>query len=568
LAVGQTLSFAGTVDLYQSHLTIIAPVFGPHNTGKIIPVYPETKGLTSSWFRKTIPSHLSKLISQVSDPLPSTILRRFNLFPLASALHQIHSPSNQKNLNFARLRLAVDEILSLQAQSYLQKKHWQTLQPKNIFALNPQIETAIDNFVRSLPFDLTPSQKSVWKEIKTDLLSPSQPANRLIQGDVGSGKTVLAMLACLLASQNHCLSLVLVPTSILAQQHYQNFKKFFKKEKIPIRLLTSSSGLPARLSPRSIIIATHAAIYKNTDFKEKISLLVVDEQHKFGVRQRSFLHHLSRLPHCLTMTATPIPRTVSLALLRHLDLSILQQPPSDRLPIKTFLVPKSKIPDCYRWLQSHLHQTHQQAFIVCPFIESSETLTSVKSAKQEFDLLSKQIFPDLRLALVHGRLKPDIRHQIITDFLDKKINILVTTPIIEVGIDIKNATTIIIQSADRFGLAQLHQLRGRVGRGSLQSYCYLFTDSVDSKAVNRLQFMENHHNGLQLAEYDLKTRGPGEIFSTLQHGFPSLKLASLSNLKLTELSQKILTAILVSHPNLDLKTLIQSANLSSNPVTN
>jgi ATP-dependent DNA helicase RecG len=256
------------------------------------------------------------------------------------------------------------------------------------------------------------------------------------------------------------------------------------------------------------------------------------------------------------MTATPIPRSISLTLMGNLDLSLIKQKPKNRLPVKTFLVPGAKTEDCYQWIREQIKKTHQQAFIVCPFIEASETLSSVKSAKDEFDHLSKNIFPDLKLALIHGKIKSVARQKIISDFHQNKINILVTTPIIEVGIDIPNATIIIIQSADRFGLAQLHQLRGRVGRDQDQSYCYFFTPSQNQNALDRLKFLQTHHDGLAIAKYDLDNRGPGEVFSTLQHGFPSLKLASLEDEQIIKTGLSILKLLVKNSPKTKLNQFI------------
>ena len=346
----------------------------------------------------------------------------------------------------------------------------------------------------------------------------------------------------------------------MAQQHFQTFTKILNKNKVPIFLLTGSNKINLnKIPPNSIIIATHAEIYQKDYLKDKVALLIIDEQHKFGVKQRSFLASLDLIPHCLTMTATPIPRTISLTLLGNLDISVIDTLPNNRLPIKTFLVPSFKIPQCYSWIQSQILETKCQAFIVCPFIDVSETMASVKSAKAEFEKLTT-IFSKLKLSLLHGKIKPKDRETIISDFQKNKTNILVTTPIIEVGVDIPNASIMIIQSADRFGLSQLHQLRGRVGRGALQSFCYLFTESINDKAQNRLNFMEKNSNGLKIAEYDLKTRGPGEMFSTIQHGFPSLKLASFSDTKIISLSQKILLD-LVKDKKFNLNSLI-SKNLS------
>ncbi|MBU0486262.1 MAG: DEAD/DEAH box helicase, partial [Proteobacteria bacterium] len=416
---------------------------------------------------------------------------------------------------------------------------------------------------------LTKDQKKVWKEIKTNLISQSHTTNRLLVGDVGSGKTIIAILSCFLAYLNNSLSVILAPTEILAQQHYKTFSKLLKIFKINIYLLTSNSKIKIEnIKKSSIIISTHAILYKKKSLLKKIALVIVDEQHKFGVKQRSTFNFSQNPPHTITMTATPIPRSISLTMLGNLSISNITTMPKNRLPVKSFLVPNHKKQDCYQWIKKEIKKTKCQAFVVCPFVEESETLTSIKSAKKEFEKFSKKIFPNLKLDLLHGKTKSVKRQQIIKNFQKNKTNILITTPIIEVGIDIPNSTILIIQSADRFGLAQLHQLRGRIGRGQQQSYCYLFTDSDNQKALNRLNFITKHQNGLKIAQYDLKTRGPGEVFSTLQHGFPSLKLANLSNTKLIALSQKILKTIIKNYPNFNLKTLTQPSTPTLSTITN
>ncbi|MDD3663179.1 MAG: ATP-dependent DNA helicase RecG, partial [Candidatus Pacebacteria bacterium] len=558
--VGETYSFAGTVSVFQNKKTIIAPVSGQYHTGKIIAIYPETNGLTSNWFRKTIQNFLPQLTSDIKEILPSNIANKYKLANLQKSLKQIHDPSDNDSLQQARYRLALNEILSIQSKAWLLKKDWLSKTPKIILKIDRKIDQKIKKLIKTLPFELTQDQIKVWQEVESDITNPQKITNRLIQGDVGSGKTIVALLACYLTHLNNSLSLFLAPTEILAQQHFATFQQLLKKLKIPIFLLTASNKIDLKKIPdNSIIIATHAAIYQKSAIAQKIALLIIDEQHKFGVKQRSFLGDLPKLPHCLTMTATPIPRTISLTLLGNLDISTIDKLPKNRLPIKTFLVPKQKIPSCYDWIQQQILKTKCQAFIVCPFIEISETMQSIKSAKAEFEKLQK-IFPKLKLSLLHGKVKSKEKEKIISEFQKNKTNILVTTPIIEVGVDIPNASIMIIQSAERFGLSQLHQLRGRVGRGQTQSYCYFFTEAkTDDKAYHRLEFMEKHHQGLQIAEYDLKIRGPGETFSTIQHGFPSLKLATFSNTQLISISQKIFTD-LIKTKNFDISQLTSSIN--------
>ncbi len=568
IKTGDTLSFAGTVSLFQNKKTIIAPEYGPHNTGKIIAVYPETSGLSSKWFRKVIQTQIQNLLIPIKETLPPELIKKFKLLDLKTALFQIHCPTNSQILSQTRNRLATEEILSLQIKSHLSKKDWLKNTPKTKIKITKAIDKKIKELIKLLPFKLTDSQDKVLAEIFSDLANPNQVMNRLLQGDVGSGKTIIALLSCYLSHLNNSLSVLIAPTEILANQHYQNFQSILKDKNIPIFLMTGSKKVDLKKIPKNaIIISTHAIIYKKDNLKNKISLLIIDEQHKFGVKQRSFLSSSIKLPHCLTMTATPIPRTISLTLLGNLDISIIDTLPQNRLQIKTFLVPDHKKSDCYKWIEAEIKKTGCQAFIVCPFIDISESMASVKSAVQEFDHLSHDIFPNLKLGLIHGKIKSIEREKIIKQFQENKLNILVTTPIIEVGVDIPNSSIIIIQSADRFGLAQLHQLRGRVGRGHQQSYCYLFTESTNQKAINRLNFLEKSHNGLKIAEYDLKTRGPGEAFSTIQHGFPSLKIANFSDTKLISFSQEILKELISHYPNFNLSQ-ITSENISSESIIN
>ncbi len=546
IQIGNTYSFAGQISLFQNKKTMIAPIHGYYHTGKIIGIYPETSGLTSNWFRKIIQSNLKTLIDPIVDPLPKNILSKYHLLDLKNSLYQIHNPTNLAILNQAKYRLAFDEILSLQVNSYLKKRTFLKLKPNKILKEKP-----IDTVIKKFPFKLTACQEKVWMEIKKDLLNQNQPMNRLLQGDVGSGKTVIAILSAFLTSKNNARSIFLAPTEILALQHFKTLSTYLDN----VFLLTNTAKLDLKKIPNNaVIVSTHAIIYKKN--LSNIGLLIIDEQHKFGVKQRSFLGGLNP-PHTLTMTATPIPRTISLTFLGNLDLSTIETLPQNRLKIKTFVVPNHKTKDCYQWIDKHIKDTQEQAFIVCPFIEESENLKTVKSAKIEFEKL-KKIFYNQKLALIHGKIKSSEREKILNDFKQNKINILVTTPIIEVGIDFPNATTIIIQSADRFGLASLHQLRGRVGRGGAQSYCYLFTESNNELAQNRLKFLEKNNSGLKISEYDLKLRGPGETFSTQQHGFPSLKLADISDLKLIEYSQKFLKDLLTLYPNFNLSLLVKN----------
>lgn len=540
---GQKHSFAGPVSLYQGKPTIINAMSGEHNTGKIIAVYHETKGLTSNWIRKIISQNIDHFLEEITDNLPP----QKGIPPLRQALREVHLPTNHQNLEAALLRIGLDEIISLQSQSILAKQQLTSSHPTKILYKHKQIQ----HFIKSLPFSLTPSQIKVWQEIYADLTS-KKPTNRLLQGDVGSGKTIIAVLACLLSSLNKTQSLVIAPTEILAQQHFKTFKQLLQQ---PVILLTAKHK-PKNIPPDAIIIATHAAINHKVTFQDQVGLVIIDEQHKFGVKQRTFLMESNSRPHYLTMTATPIPRTIALTIMGNLDLSVIEAPPSNRIPIKTYIVPPSKQPDCYSWLTQKIVAQNQQAFVVCPFIEPSETLQSVKSATETYQQI-KSFFPkEISIGLIHGKMPEAERQKVIAQFGHNKIHVLVSTPIIEVGIDFPNATTIIIYSAERFGLAQLHQLRGRVGRSNLQSFCYLFSESSDRRAQDRLKVIANNHNGQEIAQADLKLRGPGEAFSLVQHGFPSFKVASFSDYHLINLGQKIIKNIQEQDPQFDFNKLI------------
>ncbi len=527
LKPGETYSFAGTISTFSGKICLTSPEYGDLHTGKILPIYPQTAGLSSKLLRKLITQALS--LPKLPD-LPQSILVKHQLEPLSQSLINIHFPTSFSKLEISQENLATREILELQIKSMYLKEAWARRRPQKILQYK---QLAEDMLINKLPFQLTSSQLQAWKEIKIDLFSPQKPTNRLLEGDVGSGKTVLALLACTQALENSTTSVLIAPTEILAQQHYHNFLKFIDKDQI--LLLTGSKKSKLSVTPK-IIITTHAIFFKNQELLKSISLVVIDEQHKFGVAQRSYFESKDISPHILTMTATPIPRTVNLALLGHLDISTLSLPPG-RLAIKTYLVPEQKQPSCWNWVSEQIKQHKSQAYVVAPLIEESENLDSVDSVQTVFENLQK-ILPQHRIGLLHGKQRPAEKEQIMSDFKSQTIDILVSTPVIEVGIDIANATMMVILSPQRFGLAQLHQLRGRIGRGQAQSYCYLFTNTT----TGRLQYFSQTNSGHQLAQYDLHSRGAGEIFGTLQHGFTmASRLNQLSDLDLIKKAQNILS---------------------------
>lgn len=541
LRVGNFLSVSGTSEKSFSRLNIQPKEYelipGLHSktihTAQIVPIYSETYGLSTRTIREKIYRVLGT-IPEIPEYLPAEIVRNNELMDIDRALRQIHFPSSLVASKQARERLAFDELFTIQLSSHLLKKEWALQKPGYRFFLKRDDEKKLNEFVSKLPFDLTPAQKRVVEEVKTDILGV-KPMNRFIQGDVGSGKTVVAGITSLIASLNGTRTLFMAPTEILAIQHYQTFCLLFRDTSFRVGLHTGSKKLKKNSSDFDVIIGTHALISQNVTF-EKVGLVIIDEQQRFGVMQRSLLKEKGGAPHLLTMTATPIPRTVALTLYGELDLSIIDEMPKGRIPVKTFLVPLAKRGPGYLWMKKKIRQEHIQIFIVCPLIEESqtETMKSVRAAKTEFERLKDEVFPEFKVGLLHGKMKPKEKDSMMEEFKKHAYDILVTTPVVEVGIDIPNATIIMIEGAERFGLAQLHQLRGRVGRGTVQAYCFLFTEKEEKSILSRLHFFCRTQSGIQLAEFDFRVRGPGDMFGTKQHGYMDLKVASLTDLKLIE----------------------------------
>jgi len=545
-----TVNLSGKVGWFNRRLTLTSPDYEiiknnqPVHTARLVPVYPETAGVSSKWLRSRIIFLLDKLKLELSqDWLPSNIKKKNNLTNLNFALQQMHFPDNQTKLNKAHHRLEFDEMLLLQLEALIRKAAWQKKALSHKFTINQE---KVLQLISSLPFKLTSAQNKCIKQILTDLES-DKPMNRLLQGDVGSGKTVVAAIAIYISHLNGYKSILMAPTTILANQHFATLKTVFANTPIKLKLITSASK-KTTTDNADILIGTHALLFRKLKSKN-IGLTIIDEQHRFGVKQRSKLISTSQTtPHLLSMTATPIPRTIALTAYADLDLSLLDEMPQGRKKVKTWVVPPSKRLSAYHWIEKELKKHKSQAFVVCPLIEPSdkETMKDIKSVTQEFDNLT-QVFNQLKLDLLHGRLNNKQKNDIIANFQAKKTHILVSTPVIEVGIDIPNATIMVIEDAQRFGLAQLHQLRGRVGRGDKSSYCLLFSDNTNPDVLKRLNYLATTNSGIKLAEIDLKLRGPGDIYGLKQHGFLDLKLASFSNTKLlsqtSQASQDILKNI-------------------------
>lgn len=554
------IALSGKIDWFLRKIVMQSPDYeiitnsSNIHTGRLVPVYPETKGITSKWLRRQVYNLINENKNEFIEYLPDSTIAAHSLIAINQALEQIHFPQSIANANKSRQRLAFDELFLLQLSAMERKLNWNKNLISNPYSIN-EFKDKIDEFLDKLPFILTDAQKRVTEEIFKDL-AKTKPMNRLLEGDVGSGKTVVSAIAMFLSYLNGFQSVLMAPTEILAQQHYFTISKLLSPFGIRVGLATGSKKLrimnnESRIMDEGkklhdsqfmihdsihgfdVLVGTHAVLSKNINFKN-LGLVVIDEQQRFGVEQRAIIRSKGKNPHLLTMTATPIPRTIALTLYGDLDLSILDEMPIGRKLIKTWLVLPEKRENAYIWIEKQIKNTKSQTFIVCPFIEESETMKTVKAASKEFGNLKNNVFTDLKLGLLHGKMKAKEKDKVLQRFRDGKIDILVATPVVEVGIDIPNATIIIIEASERFGLAQLHQLRGRVGRGDRQSYCLLFTESKNPQTLQRLKAMEKHNVGSELAELDLSLRGPGEIYGTAQHGRKILKIASFSDFTLIQ----------------------------------
>jgi len=496
----------------------------------------------------------------VPDWLPKQIRKEYGLIDLTEAIKKIHFPNNQKDIELARERIGFDELFLIQLQAQMIRAKIKAGQTRPINFLEQETK----DFVNSLPWQLTDDQRrSAWEILQA--INKDKPMTRLLEGDVGSGKTIVAVLAMLNTALNHLQSALMVPTEILAKQHFESLGKLFGGMKIKMALLTRShrylNNLEQKISkPKiieaiksgavDIIIGTHALIQEDVEFQD-LSLVVIDEQHRFGVEQRQALMKKTMehfVPHLLSMTATPIPRSLALAMYDDLDISIIKQMPKDRQKIITKIVKSSARQQAYADISKQVAEG-RQAFVVCPLIDESDQL-GAKSVKEEYDRLKKTVWPDLRIGMIHGKLKSEEKAQIMEDFNQGKIDVLVATAVVEVGIDVPNATVMMIENAERFGLAQLHQYRGRVGRSQYQSFCFLMTNEADETENQRLQAMLTYDSGFDLAKADLKFRGPGEVYGKLQKGFPQLRVASLYDFVLMKQAKDAATKILTIDPDL------------------
>ena len=566
LKTGDKVALSGKISRNKNGLYITNPTYEKISSyealGKgsaLLAIYPETRGLSSRWLRFAIQKILgtSKL---PPDSIPEKILENYHLPPQKSALIFIHTPKKLSDAEAARKRFSFEEIFFIQLSRLKQRTQ---RNKKRSFVLKID-DKKLKDFISIFPFELTPAQKRAVSHIIKDF-EAKQPMSRLLEGDVGSGKTAVAVIASYLIVDNGYQVAYMAPTEILAQQHFQSFINYFSQLRLTTKIgLITSSGckkFPSKVSPNQatdisrtqllkwvangeipILIGTHSLIQKKVKFKN-LAFVVIDEQHRFGTKQRAILatEKSEQIPHLLSMTATPIPRTLALTIYSDLDLSLLDEMPQGRQKIITKIVEPNEREKSYEHIREEI-KGGRQAFVICPLIDTGKIES--KNVKQEKDRLQKEIFPEFKIEMLHGKMLPKQKEKILQDFRNNKIQILVSTSVIEVGIDVPNATIIIIEGAERFGLAQLHQLRGRVMRSTHQSYCFIFTDSHSQKTHERLNALVSAKSGFGLAEYDLQFRGAGELSGLKQWGVSDIGMEALKNIKMVEAarieSQKIL----------------------------
>jgi ATP-dependent DNA helicase RecG len=524
----------------------------PISSNRLVPVYPLTEGLHQGTIRRVIFGALDKLLPSVREIIPSEILDRRDLMDAACAIRNIHFPESQQALDAARHRLVYEEFFVLQLVLALRKRSATATQPGTQFKIDDECTKA---FFGSLPFALTNAQKRVIAEIERDM-GRSTTMNRLVQGDVGSGKTVVAMSAAMVAINNGYQVAMMAPTEILAEQHYLVLSRMLGPLGIEIELLTGSLKAAGKRKVKEkiaagqvrMVVGTHAIIQSDVEF-QRLGLVVIDEQHRFGVLQRAAIREKGWNPDVLVMTATPIPRTLALTVYGDLDLSVVDELPPGRKPIRTHWKTGDQRDQVYGGVKKLLEQG-RQVYIVCPLIEESEKLQA-KAATDLAAHLADDVFSEYGLALLHGQMKPSEKDEVMRRFRDGEVQVLVATTVIEVGIDVPNACVMVIEDSERFGLAQLHQLRGRVGRGENQSFCILIADPKTDEGRERLAVMARTNNGFEIAEEDLRIRGPGEFYGTRQSGLPSLRIANvLRDVEILEESREDAFALVKADPNL------------------
>lgn len=573
---GTRLVISGKAEAFQGQISFKSPEWeffkeqdNLIHTGGFVPIYPSTDGLPQRTIRRVVKEALDCCVSKLDEFMPDYIRHKNGLIGLRTAISQMHYPESDSDLIAARRRLAFDELFLLQLNVLNRRRNWS--EESDGISLVPNQKT-IDALLDSLPFQLTNAQARSFGDIIGDL-GKTKPMSRMLQGDVGSGKTIVAALALLIAVINGYKGALMAPTEILSEQHFLSLTRLLDpdstesdseylrtvrlaggEKEVTIGLLLGSLRKRAKDEMHQLInegkidllIGTQALIQSSVDIPD-LALVVVDEQHRFGVMQRASLRERETRPHLLAMSATPIPRSLALTVYGDLDLSVIDELPPGRQPIRTRWIEPERRATAYGFVRKQVEEDHQ-AFIVCPLIDESEAIQA-RAATEEYQRLSTEVFPDLRLGLLHGRMPLKEKEEIVETFRKGELDILVSTPVIEVGIDIPNATVMLIDGADRFGLAQLHQFRGRVGRGPSQSYCLLLSDRPGADAIERMKVVERVSDGFVLAEEDLRLRGPGDYLGTRQSGLPSLRVASITDQDLLALARKEATYLLEVDPD-------------------
>jgi ATP-dependent DNA helicase RecG len=561
LRKGLQIVLSGKVEQYLGRLTINSPEWEmldrkTLHTNRIVPIYPLTTNITQRWLRSQMDQVVNYWAPRVEETLPEAVLDGADLISLSEALLQAHFPDSQDALLAARHRLAFDEIFLLQLGVIRKKQQWEERTGRNFEISEDWLEAQLGR----LPFQLTGAQQRSLEDVRSDLAS-GRPMNRLLQGDVGSGKTVIAALAAAIIAQDGAQTALMAPTSILAEQHYKNLVNILTDEGSELKpgqihLMVGATPETEKEKIRGglaegwikVVIGTHALIEDSVIFND-LELVIIDEQHRFGVGQRARLRAKGENPHLLVMTATPIPRSLALSVYGDLDLSVIDEMPPGRQEISTHVLTPRERERAYRLIQSQIEEGHQ-AFIIYPLVEESDK-SEEKAAVEEHERLQKEIFSDFKLGLLHGRLRPSEKEEVMTQFRDGEFQILVSTSVVEVGVDVPNATVMLIEGAHRFGLAQLHQFRGRVGRGQEKSYCLLIPSNDEAVENERLKAMEATNDGFVLAEKDLEQRGPGDFLGTRQSGFSELKMAKLTDVMLIEKARREAIALFERDPNLE-----------------
>ena len=554
--VGKKYKFYGKISNAFGKITIQSPVFDEeeknNNTGKIIPIYPLTYQLSQNVLRKIIENGLKEVEGGLQETLPSYLLEEYHLQNLQQAMKHIHFPNEFKDFTIARKRLVFEELLSTQL-ALLELKNM-SLTEGNGIAFHK--EAKMSDIIHQLPFRLTGAQRRVLEEIDTNMESP-KAMNRLLQGDVGSGKTVIAMCAAYKAVKSGYQAAIMAPTAILATQHLENFQKMLANTGIRVELLISGitkkkkEDILQRLAKGEIdiLIGTHAIIEDNVVFS-KLGLVVTDEQHRFGVKQRTRIVEKGQNPDVLVMTATPIPRTLALILYGDLDISIIDELPPNRKKVDTFAVSKKMEDRINNFIREQIKEG-RQAYVVCPLVEENEEM-DLKSVEKLYEKYKKEVFPDYRVEYIHGKMKPKEKDEIMTKFKAGGIDVLISTTVIEVGVDVPNANIMVIEDAERFGLAALHQLRGRVGRGEYKSYCILKYEGKGEVVRKRMKVMCETNDGFVISEKDLELRGSGDFFGTMQHGLPEFKIANLfEDMEILKSVQSVAIKIMSDDPKLE-----------------